>query len=453
MGVLCLCCVSCNDPPGPVGSGILPNDNLFIATLNSDTVPMLAESSVGQVIPKLTDVLALPTPTNPAFLGACTAHDMPSSQIIAIAFLSFSPLSVSEEERQQLYGDIQPEDIRSAFLLLSPGRSILGDSIAQFSPFRVHTLRRAWYTENSLHTINLSDPNLIGSQIGIYRNTLSDSPIIDASQNLSRKLPIPLTDKQFIIRWLKANRTTWQHVDGLALVPIAELSRTIYELTDNARIVVRIKRPTDSVESSIVFDQFAHASIVYAPLPHNGSHDALIVQGGAALRTVVSFDLSRLPSFAAIHRSELRLPVDRKRSTISSAGLPRRIELYAEDNEGFPRALRPLESRRNVLNPPSATGLFDSTCSCYIFQGVPTIATISLNTVIENIIKSGGKKRLVLQLRSEIVTPQPSGQPIISRGEEEQTLSRIVFYGLREPDTTLRPRLTLTYSRRYAIPR
>lgn len=453
LGVLCVYLVSCNDPPGPVGSGTLPNENINLVTVNSDTVSLITNTLVGQITPKLTQDIATPGGSSPAFIGAAVLNDMRSEKVTATTFLSFNPQSLSDSARQALYGDLRPSDIISAVLLLNPSRYVLGDSIGQLSPFRIHSLSRPWYTDNLRNTIFLEDPALIGPQVGIYQNTIGNTGRIDASQNLSNKLPIPITDKQLMIRWLQANEVTWQNVDGLAIIPNASLARTMYAHTGLARVVVTIKRPTDSVESTVIFNQFAHASIVRTALPNN-PENLMVVQGGAALRTQLSFDLSSLPSFAAIHRAELILPIDTIRSTISNQGYPSAMQLYFTQTASFPSASRPFESRRNVINPPSAVGFFDNTTGTarYIFSGQLTTAVPNLNTVIEYIVKEGGKKQMILQLRPETII-NSNGQTIISRSDEEQTTSRIVFYGLQEQNPINRPRLVITYSRRYTVPR
>ncbi len=451
LGILCLYTISCNDPPGPVGAGTLPNESLNLVTVSSDTLPLITGSLVGQITPKLTQDISTPASTSPAFVGAAVMNDMPSSKITATTFLSFNPQSLTDSARQALYGNLQPNDIVSASLLLAPSTFVLGDSLGQFSPFRVHALSRPWYTDNLRNTIYLEDPALIGQQVGVYQNTLGNR--IDASQSLTRKLPIPITDKQLIIRWLQANEVTWQNVDGLAIVPNTALSSTMYAHTGLASVIVRIKRQSDSEETRVVFNQFAHASIVRAALPTN-VNESIVVQGGAALRTQLAFDLSSLPPFAAIHRAELVMPVDTVRSTISNQGFPRSLQLYFEQTASFPSVSRPFESRRNVVNPPSAVGFFDNTTGTarYIFTGQLTTAFPNLNTVVENIVKEGGKQRLILQLRPETIINN-AGQAIIARSDEEQTTSRIVFYGLREQNPQFRPRLVITYSRRYTVPR
>jgi hypothetical protein len=206
-----------------------------------------------------------------------------------------------------------------------------------------------------------------------------------------------------------------------------------------------LKRPSDTVESEIIFNEFGRASVVNSALPDNSAQEAIVVQGASALRTRLSFDLSQLPPFAAIHRAELVLPVDAIRSTVSNLGFPQSMQLYQEQNAEFPAVSRSFESQRNRISATSAVGFFDNTTGTarYIFS-----SNLNMASVVENIVKSGGKKNMMLQLRPEFVT-----QNGISRADEEQTTSRIVFYGLREQNLERRPRLVITYSPRYTVPR
>lgn len=437
---LCGGIVSCNDTPGVIGSGLLPTDTLRIVSISSDTLPLLASSFVGQFTPRLTSDIGFPSSSNPAFIGAAVALDMPSTLIKATTLLSFAPLSITDSARQDMYGNLVPNDIISAALLLSPAQYILGDSLRPLASFRIHSLQRVWYSDDLSRTINIEDPTLIGRAIGNYQ-IVQPGTRIDASQNLTRKLQIPLNDKQLIIRWLQANFVTWQSVDGLALVPDTTLARTMYAHTGAATVVVRMQRQIDTAESTIFFNESSRASIVRAALPNNSANDAIVAQGGAALRTRLTFDLSSLPPFAAIHRAELILPVDTVRSTISNLGFPPSIQLYQEQNAQFPTASRDFESRRNAIGATSAFGFFDNTTGTarYIFS-----SNLNMASVVENIVKSGGKKSMILQLRPEIVS-----ETSVLRSDEEQTTARIVFYGLREKNPDLRPRLSITYSTRY----
>jgi hypothetical protein len=445
LAVLCGCIVSCNDPPSPVGSGTLPTETTRLVTISSDTLPLITSSVVGQFTPKITVDMGFPDASNPAFIGSALASDIPSTRITSTTFLSFSPLNITDSARKALFDGLNTNDILSAVLLLSPARFILGDSLRPFSPFRIHSLRRPWYTDNLQQTLNIEDPSLIGTQVGLYQNSIPGSTFIDASQTLTRKLPLQILDKQLIIRWLQANDVTWQSVDGLALVPILPASRTMYAHTGAARVFIRLKRPSDTVESEIIFNEFGRASVVNSALPDNSAQEAIVVQGASALRTRLSFDLSQLPPFAAIHRAELVLPVDAIRSTVSNLGFPQSMQLYQEQNAEFPAVSRSFESQRNRISATSAVGFFDNTTGTarYIFS-----SNLNMASVVENIVKSGGKKNMMLQLRPEFVT-----QNGISRADEEQTTSRIVFYGLREQNLERRPRLVITYSPRYTVPR
>ena len=91
---------------------------------------------------------------------------------------------------------------------------------------------------------------------------------------------------------------------------------------------------------------------------------------------------------------------------------------------------------------------FDNTTGTarYIFS-----SNLNMASVVENIVKNGGKQSMILQLQPEFVTGTSS-----QRSDEEQTTTRIVFHGLRQQDSTLRllrPRLVITYSNRYSVPR
>jgi hypothetical protein len=125
--------------------------------------------------------------------------------------------------------------------------------------------------------------------------------------------------------------------------------------------------------------------------------------------------------------------------------LPFSIQLYPAQNAVFPAAQRAFESQRNTISAVSAVGIFDNTTGTarYVFS-----STLNMSSVVESILKNGGKKSMILQLRPELISGTST-----QRSDEEQTTTRIVFHGLRQPDLSLRPRLIITYSNRYSVPR
>jgi hypothetical protein len=446
LGALCVIALSCNDAPGPVGSGLIPSDNITLVTVSSDTIPLLSSTEVGQFTPRLGSDIAQVLSTNPAFIGAAIANDNPGTFITGTTFLSFNPPVFNDSLREAYFSTLTPDDILAASLLVSPGQFILGDSLRQIASFRIHAVTRPWYSDNSQQAINLQDPSLIGRQVGAHQAISTNSLRIDASQTLTRKVRLPITDKLLILRWLRTGSVAWSSVDGLALVPDTATARTMYALTDGSRIVIRLRSATSETGDTVItMNEFARSSIVRSALPNNSGGDSIIIQGGAALRTRIDFDLSRLPPFATIHRAELVLNVDTVRSTISNFGLPFSIQLYPAQNAAFPAAQRAFESQRNTISAVSAVGIFDNTTGTarYVFS-----STLNMSSVVESILKNGGKKSMILQLRPELISGTST-----QRSDEEQTTTRIVFHGLRQPDLSLRPRLIITYSNRYSVPR
>lgn len=446
LGILCGIAFSCNDAPGPVGSGLVPSDNITLVTISTDTLSLLSAAEVGLFAPRMAVDIASPSSTNPAFIGAAVANDNPSSFITGTTFLSFNLPTLNDEVREATFSKLTSDDILSAALLLSPGQFVLGDSQRPIASFRIHSLTRPWYVDNSSQAINLQDPSLIGRQVGAHQEIAPGTLRIDASQTLTRKVRLPITDKSLILRWLKTNFVAWSTVDGLALVPNTTTARTMYALTDASRIVIRLRSATSETGDTVItMNEFARSSVVQTVLPSNSSNDSIIVQGGAAVRTRLDFDLSTLPPYAVIHRAELVMPVNEERSTVSNLGMPLSVQLYPAQNAVFPAAQRAFESQRNSLSAPSATGFFDNTTGTarYIFS-----STLNMASVVESIVKNGGKQSMILQLRPELVTD--SG---VFRSDEEQTTSRIVFHGLRQRDPAFRPRLVITYSARYSVPR
>ena len=168
----------------------------------------------------------------------------------------------------------------------------------------------------------------------------------------------PLPINPLILRWLKTGTVAWSSVDGLALVPDTTTARTMYALGNGSTVVIRLRSTTSETGDTHFYERVCSCRSCSVHFAGQLPQRLYYRTGGAALRTRLDFDLSRLPPFVVIHRAELVLNVDTIRSTISNLGLPLSVQLYPAQNAVFPAAQRAFQSQRNSISAVSATGFF-----------------------------------------------------------------------------------------------
>lgn len=429
---------SCNDAPGPIGSELVPNSNLQLFTISNDTLPLIVSTAIGQITPKMATELAFTSSNSPFFVGAARTPD--GDRFTATAYLRYQLPVVSDSIRGADYAGLTANDIIDVRLFLRPGACLLGDTINKVSPFSVYEIRQRWYNDSITRVRTVPTAQMLTSQprLANYSQQLSGGQI-NASGILSRKRPLTLNDKAMFANWILADSAKWaNNIFGLALVPSDDAS-ALFRFDESSYIVVRFKRPQDSVERILTITEDAQATIGSSPLPSNPASTEIMVQGGIAHRTSLLFDLSAsIPELATIHQAELILPVDSVRSLVSTCGFPRSVQLsFAPSDNRFGIDTTARINAFGELNTTTGT-------IRYIFAS-GTNTSPNMVGIIQRLVKLEGRKG---QLSLHFV-PQAVSQSQVFRGEEEQTFNRIVFRRLRgSANPALRPRLTITYSLR-----
>lgn len=318
-----LCCIAafwgvsaCNDAPGPVGSELVPTDSLTLKIITNDSLPLIVSSAIGQFSPKMTTELNITEPQGlppqPFFIGAARVSG--GDEFTAAAYIRYQIPVLNDSIRRVNFMSLTERDIIDAQLFVRPSTSLIGDTISKIAPFRVYEIRQRWYNDNITRTSNIPNPQSLITQPFVAQyaqpsSSFGGQVLFDASPVLSRKRPLAILDKAMIVRWIKADTTTWKDsIFGLGFVPrispVSPAAQVLFGFEESSYIVVRYRRAQDSTENFLTISEDAQATITTCPLPRNPAAHEIIVQGGVALRSSLNFDIRTIPPLSTIHQAE-----------------------------------------------------------------------------------------------------------------------------------------------------
>ncbi len=284
----------CNDAPSPVGAEFLP-DTAQLVVLSSDDAPLITAA--------LTERIQQPI-FNAGILYLGRFRDLE-----ARILLRFTDIP-------DTLAWISPEAIVSATLILTPERYALGDTTsgATTIPFRVAKVLRLWgpkATWDSLFAAGdagVVDPTELGRW---------DTPI--PLRDTAEPLRLSLTDagRELIAEWLRfqADSSLRTQIYGIALIP--EPTATALRAF-STQAIGQVERPAPTLEvlyrrSADAVDTLrltaGYAGSFLSPSAADTSQ-FLVIQPGIQYRAQLHVRLDALPPLAAIHRAELRLPLD-----------------------------------------------------------------------------------------------------------------------------------------------
>ncbi len=439
-GIVCLASAwilsSCNDSPGPVGSELIPTDSISLRSVNNDSLSLISATSVGQFTPKMALELAGTSQSSPYFVGATITRS--AERFSATAFVRFQHPVRNDSIRKADFSGLTANDIIDAQLFLRPAACLLGDTIGKIAPFNIYEVRERWYNDSITAARNVPEASSFAAQtpLAVYSQQFADGGF-DGGGILSRKRPLILRNKALVAQWINSDSVQWRNsVFGIALVP-SNAATAIFRFDEPASIVVRFKRPQDSLERFLTIFEDAQITVGRTTTPSNPAANEVIVQGGTALRTALTFDTRFIPALSTIHQSEFILPIDTIRSLVGTCGLPSSLQLSFIDPTN-PMGIDPAVRI-------TATGFLNTTTGTarYIFSSGTTTSPNMLG-IIQQLTKVGGRANILLHL-----TPQlfDGANRRFIRSDEEQMFNRLVFRRLRgSADPAFRPRLTITYS-------
>jgi hypothetical protein len=324
---------------------------------------------------------------------------------------------------------ITEDKIISCKLVIVPRRYALGDTLANILNFEIKEVTSRWTLETTTDEVFADN---------LYINSRQ---IADTSVNFSRKDTMDAMTfdfpKSLCAEWLKKNNDVTNITDtvwGMAILPKA--GSTIinefaaYSTYDTAKSSMKIQviynkndengeKTLDTLEIYSMLDKKFiefNDEIVEENIEEN-----IIIQGSVRLHSNLQFALSQIPDLAIIHKAELVLTMDEAKSYAGNKPLSENLQLLFYSN------LENLDEEPPNQTPAyTMSGTFDSTKKTFTFNvHVPF-----------NDIAQAKEKKGALFLSFNNVS-----------ADELNYLNRYVFYGMKEADTTKRPKLNIIYSK------
>ncbi len=300
-------------------------------------------------------------------------------------------------------------DIISCELFLYPSKYAVGDtSGGNFLSFGVHKIANAWTKETTpeeFHSGNLFLANPFAQFSGTIERKDSTEPVI-----------IPF-DKSLVLEWLKIEHFKNDTIWGIALVPnpSSNIIQQFFAQGFNSTKFPELKlvyKTNESRQDTVIIKSALEKNFVKGKKPET---DLMLIQGGLAYRSRLHFDLSAIPTFAGIHKAELRLTVNDELSF--SANFPKdsviRLDYYS--------------SHESEIKNESPVLYY----AARWLDGTNTFLVPSISSAISYWNRRTGIGTLSLRFDNPF---------------SELRLNRLAFYGPDDPDPEKRPKLVIIYS-------
>jgi hypothetical protein len=385
---------SCNDKPGDMAINLLP-DTVKIKSISTyDTVLITGARVYRAKYP----IFNLGT----VFIGKANG-------ITAVTLLNFAFIP-------DTLGTLTEDKIENAELRIYPQRYAMGDSLNGNLQFDILKVIRRWNPDTTNYdSLIVAPADYFGEKLSSFQGRIT---LQDTIPYISFNLP-----KHLIIDWLKTEMVldtatslmvpkiipNW----GIAFVPnqstnvINTFSSNAANTATSSKIFVSYK---DSKDSLNVLELASSVDMTYLDIPKPDTND-IVIQDGANYWTELSFDLSMIPKYAGIHKSQFEMFLNPSKSYQGNVPLDSILEGdYFYSSSGTPTF--------------QYLGYKEPGTYRYIYP--------SFTSAIQYWNRSDGKGSIVLLPNS------PSNQ-----GRE---LERLVFYGINAPEIDKRPVLRVIYS-------
>ncbi len=384
---------SCNEKPTSITYSLL-YDTVSIVALSSDTINFFKGNRTAYVPTPLFNVGAI-------FVGAADKYR-------AASLLRFKETNLPDTLASWLTQD----RIDSVNLILPPSRYVFGDSLNPNFSFKIYLINQYWsnkITWDSLFNDWTPNSRVDPASIGFFAGKIE---LKDSMPSIT----IPL-QSSFIIDWLNKNKDSIP-IWGILLAPdptckIIHQIRAQYITEDTVNIhpqIVVKYRYKDNSQRIWYINSAIDCSVAQVP-PLNDSN-SLVMQSGYSYRTIFQFDFSQIPKFSAIHYAQFELTIDQSQTISGNLGIDTIFTGSYFEN-------RSLDSLPII--------------SFYGRREGNKLVYPKVSTPIELWLKGNGKGELVFY----------------SYGwNEYRKLDRIAFYGVDAPDSRLRPKLKIIYSKR-----
>lgn len=273
-----------------------------------------------------------------------------------------------------------------------------GDTNSSFN-FSAHKILSNW-TSGGFTADSLSSLNFEAAEVSSNKD-LNDSLLVFDLDNL-------LVDS-----WFKAKADTSDKSDrGIIIKPSSPTGQVIgfQALSSTAVNVPRLKvvfEKPGAYKDTISFIATADVSVVSGSLPNVGAEN-IVVQSSLAAYSKLYFDLSKLPADAVINSAELTLSIDTLQSKTGS----------------------------NFIN------------SILVFNIVDSTSKDSITSESIQLVRSGNKfQAKITAFVNSWINKENLGM-LIKTGDEFSGLEIFALKGSSASDSAMRPKLTVTYTKR-----
>lgn len=285
----------------------------------------------------------------------------------------------------------------------------LGDT-SGFFDFTVQKITSDW-SATKLHRDTLQFINREATDIAFNKIKTDSTVSFDLNQNV-------------VYDWLRytSDSNSTSKNNGIYITPTSNTNYFIgfeatysYGTYEQTEIMIVLQKPTEI--DTLVGYPSKDLHVVEKLQPKPAAEDKIYLEGGYALRGTVFFDLSALPKEIAISKAILELTIDTQSSI---DGVPASDSLFV-----------------HILKDSTAKTLADS-------------SSILLLTRKDN--KFTGDISSIVQIwNAELLL---DGEKLENQGinltlfDEYSSVARIVLYGSKEQNVSLRPRLTIYYPKK-----
>lgn len=383
---------SCNEQPTTLGLSML-YDTLSVRTASSsDSTPLIMKSE---------NISSKAVIFNSSCVYVGKSDNMTALTLLRFGNIPDSLVTLSESA------------ITECFLEIYPKYYAYGDTSSNTLSFKVFKVSKYWTTKTNCDSLlnpdgssDYFDQTIQGTYSGQIPFKKDSAPPIKIALNKKMLLDWFTMARDSVINW------------GIVLKPddnsniIRQFSaQVIGDTLNHAKITMNYKDSKDSLRTLTLLTAI-DASVVCAKEVQTND---IVLRGGIANKNKLTFDLSYIPSESGILYAEMEIVLNKSLVRKGNMPLDSVIEagIYATES---------LDS-----NPITTfNGVRISGTDRFVFSGI--------NSIIEKIVRNGGKGTVVLY---------PYGWSLV------QSLDYMPFYGLTEPNVGLRPKLKVAYSTRF----
>ena len=391
---------SCNENPTSLG---FPLDTLEVMTISSEDEEIITNSE--------NQYLRLQTLYVRPFFYVGKYNDMTAISFIRYRFIPDTLTYVDESK------------IVSVKLNLKPTRYGLGDTLAGNLAFDIYELQKPFTNQTTWEEIypngnggNENSDFFKAGKVGSYSGKIT---LKDTLEPFKADL-----DKKLIVDWLRfaESKDTTQYSYSFALIPnsnstfVSKLFAPGNNTTSTAfdpTIEVIYKNKTDELDTLII-KTAVYSSYINANKP--ADENKIVVQGGVALRSLLHFDISKIPAKSSIVKAQLELHIIDEESYAGNVGKDTTLTA-STDSIGTV-----------AYNVPYAA-IRESGSTRYVFP--------SISSAVQKWNLADGKGSLTIYANR-------NGNNF----EEPAFLDRYTFHGTKSSDKSKRPKLTIFYTKR-----